>query len=208
MRLESKRTRSAGSTRTTGRAAPLDRQRIVGAALALMDRVGAEGLTARAVAAELGVTPMALYRHVPSMEALGIHVFERVISEARLLEVERETLEAFLVETFSRIYEAFVAHPGSLRLLSTPASLSSAAVDVMTRCMARLSAHGLDEARAVSVFHSLLAYTLGGALLTAALEERDRTPRRASAPGAMRAIGSRETFVRGLEERARDALLR
>jgi TetR/AcrR family transcriptional regulator, tetracycline repressor protein len=192
----------------SARAAPLDRARIVGAALGVMDRTGAERLTARAVAAELGVTPMALYRHVPNMEALGVGVFERVIEEARLLEVEAESIDAFLVETFSRIYEAFVTHPGSLRLLSTPASLSSAAVSVMTRCMGRLSAHGVDEARAVSVFHSFLAYTLGGALLTAALEERDRGRRGSAATGAMRDIGSRETFVRGLEERVMDALRR
>jgi AcrR family transcriptional regulator len=185
--------------------AALDRERIVEAAVDVMDARGAEGMTARAVAAALGVTPMALYRHFPNMEALGVAVFERVIGEARLLEGEGEPLDAFLVETFSRIYDAFVAHPGALRLLSTPASLSAAALGVMTRCMERLDEGGLGAERAAALFHSLLAYTLGAALLTAALRERDRG-KRAREDHALRDIGSRETFLRGLGDTLRATL--
>jgi AcrR family transcriptional regulator len=47
-----------------GRPARVDRTQILAEALALADEQGLEGLTMGAVAQRLGVTPMALYRHV------------------------------------------------------------------------------------------------------------------------------------------------
>jgi AcrR family transcriptional regulator len=50
--------------------ARLDRQAIVDAALELADDVGLEAVSLRNIAELLGVTPMALYRHVENKEAL------------------------------------------------------------------------------------------------------------------------------------------
>lgn len=44
--------------------------RILRAARALFEREGAEGVTMRRVASAVGLTPMALYRHFPSRDAL------------------------------------------------------------------------------------------------------------------------------------------
>src|SRR5688572_22140496 len=44
--------------------------RILRAAQALFDREGAQGVSMRRVAAAVGVTPMAIYRHFPNREAL------------------------------------------------------------------------------------------------------------------------------------------
>ncbi|MFC3813839.1 TetR/AcrR family transcriptional regulator [Lysobacter sp. GCM10012299] len=44
--------------------------RILRAAQALFDREGAQGVTMRRVAAAVGLTPMAIYRHFPNREAL------------------------------------------------------------------------------------------------------------------------------------------
>src|SRR3954467_15204024 len=43
---------------------------VLGSAVALADRAGSEGLTMRTLAAELGVVPMALYKHVANKEDL------------------------------------------------------------------------------------------------------------------------------------------
>lgn len=43
---------------------------IVGAAFRVLERSGLSGVTARAVAAELGVRPSALYHHLPDMATL------------------------------------------------------------------------------------------------------------------------------------------
>jgi AcrR family transcriptional regulator len=52
------------------RAAGLTREEIVGAALRLIRERGLDRLTMRAVAAELGVTPMAVYHHIADKDEL------------------------------------------------------------------------------------------------------------------------------------------
>src|SRR6476660_10057935 len=50
----------------------------------VMDERGAEGFTLRAVADELGVTPMALYHHVPDKAGLVALLVEAAIREQEL----------------------------------------------------------------------------------------------------------------------------
>lgn len=49
---------------------PLDRARVLGASIALADRDGFDALSMRALASELGVVPMALYKHVTDKDDL------------------------------------------------------------------------------------------------------------------------------------------
>lgn len=62
----------------------LDAQRIVQAALAIAERDGPDGLTMRAVADEIGVTPTALYRHVEDKRALISLMVDAVVTEHAL----------------------------------------------------------------------------------------------------------------------------
>jgi len=64
----------------TGRA-PLDRRRILGAAVEFIDRNGLSALTMRRLGAALGVEAMALYRYVPGREQLLDGVVETVVDE-------------------------------------------------------------------------------------------------------------------------------
>jgi AcrR family transcriptional regulator len=59
----------------------LDRRRILGAAVELIDRDGLEALTMRRLGSHLGVEAMALYRYVPGREQLLDGVVESVIDE-------------------------------------------------------------------------------------------------------------------------------
>ena len=56
--------------RGAGERAPLSRQRILRAAVALADGTGAEAFSMRRLAQELGVVPMALYKHVANKDEL------------------------------------------------------------------------------------------------------------------------------------------
>lgn len=64
--------------------ADLDPDRIVAAALVIADRDGPDGLTMRAVADELGVTPTALYRHIEDKRALITLMVDAVVTEHAL----------------------------------------------------------------------------------------------------------------------------
>lgn len=64
-----------------GRRAPLNRDRLLRAAVALADETGIESLSMRRLAKELGVVPMALYKHVAGKEELLDGMVDAVIGE-------------------------------------------------------------------------------------------------------------------------------
>ena len=63
---------------------PLTRERILEAALSLVDEEGIEVLSMRRLAKELGVDPMAIYHHLPKKRALLSALIEQVFSEMRV----------------------------------------------------------------------------------------------------------------------------
>src|SRR5256886_8788277 len=62
----------------------LSRDRVLRAAVALADNVGIEALSMRGLAQELGVVPMALYKHVANKEELLDGMVDIVFSEIEL----------------------------------------------------------------------------------------------------------------------------
>jgi AcrR family transcriptional regulator len=63
------------------RRAPLNRDRVLRAAVALADEAGIEALSMRHLAQELGVVPMALYKHVANKEELLDGMIEVIVGE-------------------------------------------------------------------------------------------------------------------------------
>jgi AcrR family transcriptional regulator len=72
--------RSPSKTRRT----PLSKARVLQAAVALADEVGLQGFSMRPLAQELGVVPMALYKHVANKEELLDGMVDIVFSEIEL----------------------------------------------------------------------------------------------------------------------------
>jgi|SRR5580658_1275429 AcrR family transcriptional regulator len=64
-----------------GRPARIDREAVLREGLALADERGLAAVTMQAVAARLGVTPMALYRHVGNKAELLDGLVERLLTE-------------------------------------------------------------------------------------------------------------------------------
>jgi AcrR family transcriptional regulator len=64
-----------------GRPARIDRDTVLAAGLAIADQRGLEALTMGAVAARVGVTPMALYRHVANKADLLDGIVELLLTE-------------------------------------------------------------------------------------------------------------------------------
>jgi len=63
------------------RRVPLSRDRVLRAAVALADDTGIESLSMRKLADELGVVPMALYKHVASKAELMDGMIDVVVGE-------------------------------------------------------------------------------------------------------------------------------
>ncbi|MFI6843764.1 TetR/AcrR family transcriptional regulator C-terminal domain-containing protein [Kitasatospora sp. NBC_00085] len=68
-------------TNATARRTNLNRDRVLRAAVARADRSGIEALSMRSLAQELGVVPMALYKHVANKEELLDGMVDAVIAE-------------------------------------------------------------------------------------------------------------------------------
>ena len=60
---------------------PLSRERVLQTAVALADRDGVEGVSMRKIAQELGVVPMALYKHVAGKDELLGGMIDVVIAQ-------------------------------------------------------------------------------------------------------------------------------
>ncbi len=73
-------TRQTG-TGAAARRTPLSRDRVLQAAVAFADRAGIEALSMRSLAQELGVVPMALYKHVANKEELLDGMLDAVVAE-------------------------------------------------------------------------------------------------------------------------------
>ena len=60
---------------------PLTKERILGTAVALADEEGVDSLSMRRIAQELGVVPMALYKHVANKDELLDGMIDVVVGE-------------------------------------------------------------------------------------------------------------------------------
>jgi len=63
---------------------PLSKARVLAAALVLADEAGLEGFSMRGLSQELGVVPMALYKHVGNKDELLDGMVDIVFSEIEL----------------------------------------------------------------------------------------------------------------------------
>jgi AcrR family transcriptional regulator len=94
----------------------LDRDAIVDAALRVLDREGADGLTMRRVAEELGTGAGALYWHLGNKEELLNLLIDRISSEIRLPEPDPARWQEQLKEVARETRTVFRRHRDIARL--------------------------------------------------------------------------------------------
>ena len=92
--------------------APLSREAILDAAMRVLDREGAAGLSMRRLADELGTGPASLYWHVASKDALIDLVIDRVAGEVPLPEPDPARWQEQLREWLLGVRTVFARHPG------------------------------------------------------------------------------------------------
>src|SRR5918995_3301572 len=113
-----------------GRPPRLSRDRVVDAALDLIDRSGLQGLTMRALAHELQADPMAVYRHVRDKDELLGAMCDRLLVALDPID-PYQGWEPQLRRLAEQIRERFAARPALLPALAaapvTPISLLIAA---------------------------------------------------------------------------------
>ncbi|MFE5701437.1 TetR/AcrR family transcriptional regulator C-terminal domain-containing protein [Rhodococcus koreensis] len=152
------------STHSAG--GPITRERILEAALAIVDRDGINGLSMRRLGKALGRDPMALYRHAPNKAALLDGLAERVLDE---LEVDtgdgdwatqlREVARGFrrLALAHPQVVPLLVTRPLSTPLGLRPLGTLRPLEDILTL----LTRAGFTDADALHVYRALFGFLYG-----------------------------------------------
>lgn len=139
---------------------PLTRDRVLDAALALVDAGGERALSMRAVAAALGVEAMSLYRYVADKEDLLLGVADRVIAEIELPPPGTPWREAMRRRAWSA-RAVFLRHPSAALLVESCATMTPARLGYADAVVGRLMADGFDATLAYRAFLLLDAYVYG-----------------------------------------------
>jgi AcrR family transcriptional regulator len=139
----------------------LTRDRVVVAAAELIEREGADALSMRRVAAELGVAVMSLYNHVPSKAAMLDAVAERIL--AGMIVADDPAMH--WTERARSLVRAFrkVAHdyPRSVTLVLTRKVDAPSGMRPIEHALAIAADAGFDGETSVRIMRALLAYAIG-----------------------------------------------
>jgi AcrR family transcriptional regulator len=138
----------------------LDRERILQASLGLIDQQGLEAFTMRKLAQELGVDPMAIYRHFESKEAVLDGVAEVLWGEIVL--PEGDTDAQSLLRAFANSLRTLGhAHPHAYVLLINRSSCPLALLRLVDVILEQLQRAGFERKRASEIACTVSSYAIG-----------------------------------------------
>ena len=167
---------STAVRRRRGPRRAFDVDRVIDAALALLDEGGPAALSVRAVAARLGVNPNAVYTYVADRAALERGIVERILGDAGPARLAREgaSWRERLVAYARSIRRSLLRHPGAVPLLMTAPMTGPTALAVGERLLEAFALAGLDHDEAAQATYLVIVYVIGFVALEVA--ETDGRP--------------------------------
>ena len=148
--------------RGTGRRVPLNRERVVAAAVALADEKGAGGVTMRALAGRVGVEAMSLYNHVPGREDVLDGMVDTVFGEIELpvLRPGDDWATAMRVRAASA-RAALLRHPWAVGLMDSRTKPGPSTLRHHDAVLGALRAGGFSPVLATRAFSLIDSYVYG-----------------------------------------------
>ncbi len=136
---------------------------------------GAEALTMRRIAEELGASTMALYRHVQDKDELLVALLDR--SAAR---VPRGSLpvepRARLLAVCRVMRDGLAEHPWVVGILAKGDLIAPSVLWMIEEIIANLLACGMNEAQAVASYRAIWQFTVGELVIAQGIAELARPP--------------------------------
>jgi len=139
---------------------PLSRERVLAAAVALADRDGVETLSMRRLASELGVVPMALYKHVANKEELLDGMLDVVVQEFDPPRTDLSWREA-VRERILSAREALLRHPWASRVMETRTEPTPVVMAYMDSMIAMFRAGGFSIELTHHAMHAMGSRLMG-----------------------------------------------
>jgi TetR/AcrR family tetracycline transcriptional repressor len=140
----------------------LTRDKVIDAALALIDKSGTDALTMRSLAAAIGVTPMALYNHFSNKRDLLSAIAESVICAAEFDGGQADWRDR-VHHCFALLRKLCLQHPGLPLILEFEGAAPASAFAPMEVTLRALHEAGLDDVDSVRTYFLLVGFTLSQA---------------------------------------------
>nr|WP_232541562.1 TetR/AcrR family transcriptional regulator C-terminal domain-containing protein [Nocardia bovistercoris] len=134
---------------------------LAAAAIAVIDRDGLPALTMRAVAKELRVATMALYRYVTDRDHLEILVVDRVLEGVDLTLPPDTDWRARIDLLMHRMRDAVSAHPETVPLFLRHRQSATATLRYIEATLAVLTDAGFDGRDRVIAQRAIIGFLLG-----------------------------------------------
>ncbi len=150
-------TRARGST--TGRA-PLNRERVIEAAVRLADAHGIEALTMRRLAQELGVEAMSVYYHVANKDDILDGIVQEVLEQCEL-PAPGDEWKAAIRRTAISTHEVLVRHPWAASLVLAGSGTGGARLRYMDGILGALRRAGLAAEMTDHAYHAIDSHIMG-----------------------------------------------
>ena len=150
----------APPVRMRTRRGELSRERVLAAALDLLERDGDGALSMRRLAAELGSAPMSLYRHVANKADLVDGVIALALSDLTTEGPEGGDLESRIIAWMHGLRAELNTHPAILPLLSSNHLLLPAFLGPVEILMQELQDSRLPRARTAKFAWEVLWFTM------------------------------------------------
>jgi len=139
---------------------PLNRERVLRAAIALADADGLGGLSMRRLGQQLGVEAMSLYNHVASKDEVLEGIVDLIVGDIELPRAGVSWKESMRSRAAS-MREVFARHPWALGLLESRRSLGPAALRYCDSVLGLLRQAGFSTVMAMRAFSVLDSYAYG-----------------------------------------------
>jgi AcrR family transcriptional regulator len=145
------------------RRTPLDRERILRAAVRLADGGGVEAASMRKIAQELDVVPMALYRHVSNKDELLDGMLDVVVGEidAPIDDVDETNWKAAVRARILSARRALLHHPWASRVMESRTEPSPTVLAYMDSMIAMFRAGGFSIDLVHHVMHAMGSRLMG-----------------------------------------------
>jgi TetR/AcrR family tetracycline transcriptional repressor len=143
---------------------PLNQQRILRAALALIDREGLAAFSMRRLGAELGVEAMSLYRYFRNKDEVFDGLVDSIKAEIQMPPVN-EKWEEELTALAQAYRVAISAHPAALPIIATRPVQTPATLAIAERTLDALARAGWQGEQGMALLNVLGAFVIGFALM-------------------------------------------
>lgn len=151
---------TATARRDRASRAPLSRDRVIDAAISLADAEGADALSMRRIARELGVEAMTLYHHVANKDEIVHALIDRVMGEFELPSTDADWKPAVRASAISA-YHALSRHPWAAGLMLSSKVTVPARLAHMESLLATLRRAGLSDDLADLAYHAVEGHVMG-----------------------------------------------